>query len=82
MSRIKRYVYIGPSLMGLHFGNIFIGSIPNFIKDKFNETQGFEKLFVKAESLADAEDKLKKKGTGINLAYESVLKARREGVIK
>ena len=82
MSGRKRLVYIGPNIAGLNCGNIFIEDIPYFIRKKLEIIKGYEKLFVEADNLATAQDKLRNKGSGIRLVYNAVIKAKKEGVIK
>lgn len=79
---MTKYIYLGPSLRGLNYGNIFTGFVPSFITQSYESVPEIKQLFVTPEGLVRAKERLKSKGSGLQLAYETVVKAKKEGVIK
>lgn len=78
--KIKRYIYIGPTLKNgqYKFGKI-TKDLPKDLEDYFTEQPGLKALFVESTNLSEAKAQLNAETSALKAIYQDISKWAKEG---
>lgn len=77
LEKEEQYMYIGPGFRGIAHGQLYIGDIPQYMKDNIAKLPAIGGLIIPSSQFAEASKKLQDKDSNLAMLCRYVEHAKR-----